>query len=851
MIAPVREPRTPSPTAPSAVPGAAAGRWWLSKPVLAAACGGVLALGTLAWRQRASVPQPPPHELHAQALGWLDEGSDDAVSRARRAARRLSELEYRDPEFGGGVDFVLGMCAFREAQRAETADRDEQYGLAVRHLREAERLALDDTRRPEWVYALATSLHRTGQWEQAKPLLEEAVETWPAGRVDATLQLAEIAIDLNEPSELEESFARCNELLDDETPEGERIDDVYMLATRLLLPLGRREEAVELLARRREDVRVPRSRVDGDATIVLESQVLMAAGDRDGQRQALKRLEPVSRRPGLEQSFASRASYLMGRAEEALGRLEGEAGQAAAAASHFDAAVNHYERTAKRYGLFDEGLAAQLRGAELLRRAGRNEEALSGYRLALEHIQPGTAFRNRWLSLSEFRQAVQSAWSEWLDAGNYPAAIALAERMAPLFDSLKARELQALANQRWAEQLEREAQQSPRFERPSKIAQVRQRWQESGRAWADLAEELKTTSRYTDALWTSADHYRRGHGFWLARTQLSRFVEARPRKQLPVGLVRLGQVLLDLDRPAEAQALFERVAADFPLDVAAIEARYLIGEALLEQQQLDAAEAAWRMMLGAADITPAAREWRQALFSLGRLLYHRAVIARRQAESERLADDADARQARLDEAFGRWDDAVARLEEFLKRYPDAAEAVEARYLLAKALVHRSERPRLRLATADTENARLELRREMHADLEQASIEFLDLRTSLSARQNADGLDALEERMFRDCHFEGAHALYALANHHEAITHYGSAANRYAQDPRVLLAYLQMAHCNERLGRPAETRSLVEQAKVLLEGMPADSFQPQLTSLTKDEWKAWVEWARGALETDSP
>jgi tetratricopeptide (TPR) repeat protein len=256
-------------------------------------------------------------------------------------------------------------------------------------------------------------------------------------------------------------------------------------------------------------------------------------------------------------------------------------------------------------------------------------------------------------------------------------------------------------------------------------------------------------------------------------------------------------------------------------------------------------------MLSAADLTPAAREWRQALFSLGRLQYHRAVIARRQAESEGTAGDPAARAALLDEAFSRWDEAVSRLEEYLERYSDAAEATEARYVLAKSRSQRAERARLRLAAADTENARLELRREMHADLEQASLELLELRTTLTARQNVDGLDPLEERILRDCYFEGAHTLYALGEYREAIAHYSSAANRYGQDPRVLLAYLQMANCNERLGRPAETRSLVEQARVLLDGMPPETFETRLTSLSRDEWKQWIDWSRDALDTDAP
>jgi tetratricopeptide (TPR) repeat protein len=836
---------------PAASSQEGAGRRWPKLSVLLTAGAGVLlALGGLIWWQVTRNAGPPPSELHAQALRWLEEGSETALSRARRAALRLRKLDYRDPEFGGGVEYILGICAFRDALAPDAADTEDQLAQATRHLLEAERLALDESRRPDWSYALGTSLHRTGRWEQARPLLEDAVEGYPPGRLDATLQLAEIAIDVEVPQDLEHSLARCRALLDEPGLNGETVDLVYLLTARLLLALERGAEVQPLLERRGSDPRVPPERMKSDAAVIVAAQVAMAAGGADGHLEALRLLDPISRRSGLEQTYSSRASYLMGAAEEALGRLEADAGRTTAAASHFDAAVTHYERTAKRYGSLDESLAAQLRAATLLRQADRNEEALTTYQQVLERVKPDVSFRNRWLTLAAFREAVQTAWTEWLDADNYPAAIAISERMSPLFDPLKARELHAIANQRWAEHLEQELQRAPRADRPARLPQVRQRWQESGRAWSELADELKTTSRYTDALWTSADHFRRGHDFRQAHTQLTRFVQAQPRKQLPLALVRLGQVLLDLDEPAEAQTQLERVTREYPRDVAAIEARYLTGEALLEQQKLDAAESAWRQLLSAADLTPAAREWKQALFSLGRLVYHRAVIARRQAESERLADDPDGRARRLDEAFRRWDEAVLRLEEFLERYPDVPEAVEARYMLAKSLAQRSERARLRLAVADTENARLELRREMYADLEQASIEFLELRTTLTTRQTVDGLDPLEERILRDCCFEGAHMLYALGQYREAITHYSSAANRYAQDPRVLLAYLQMANCNERLGRPAETRSLVEQARVLLDGMPPETFEMQLTSLDRDEWQAWIDWARDALDTDS-
>ena len=114
--------------------------------------------------------------------------------------------------------------------------------------------------------------------------------------------------------------------------------------------------------------------------------------------------------------------------------------------------------------------------------------------------------------------------------------------------------------------------------------------------------------------------------------------------------------------------------------------------------------------------------------------------------------------------------------------------------------------------------------------------------TLQTRESAGLLDPLEQRMVRDAYFERAHNLYALEKVDRAIEAYTNAANRYADDPNVLLAYIQMANCYDRLGKPIDARGVAIQAMLIHKNMPEKAFTPDKTLMTRDEWRTWLEWA---------
>ncbi len=114
--------------------------------------------------------------------------------------------------------------------------------------------------------------------------------------------------------------------------------------------------------------------------------------------------------------------------------------------------------------------------------------------------------------------------------------------------------------------------------------------------------------------------------------------------------------------------------------------------------------------------------------------------------------------------------------------------------------------------------------------------------ALQAPESAGLLNPLEQRMVRDAFFERAHNLYALEKYDRAIEAYTNAANRYADDPGVLLAYIQMANCYDRLGKPIDARGVAIQAMLIHKNMAEKAFTRDKTLMSRDEWRSWLEWA---------
>jgi len=379
-------------------------------------------------------------------------------------------------------------------------------------------------------------------------------------------------------------------------------------------------------------------------------------------------------------------------------------------------------------------------------------------------------------------------------------------------------------------------------------SKLNERWKQSGRAYYELARLLKTTGRYGEILSISAEHFQKGQDFETALKVLTRFVNTNPDKKMPQALVRRGEILLELDHLDDAINHFQRVITNYPTDVSSFEAKYLLGVAYLEKDELDQANSIWKEILQSSNLTPKAKQWRNSLFALGKLNFHRGKIAESQADEEKKEVEGEQQPAaEVEIAF--YDEATRRLSEYVNRYPESAEIYEARYLLARSLQNQADQPHLEMINAKTDNARQELKRKQFSYLMMANQQLQILNRELRKLEAKDRLDTLGKRLLKSASFGIAHLLYLTEEYDEAIKAYHEAVNRYPQCTEVLIAYMKMSGCYERLGKKNEAKSMLEQAKIILKQMPDSVFDTKASNLGREEWNRWLDWSRELRDSD--
>jgi tetratricopeptide (TPR) repeat protein len=246
-------------------------------------------------------------------------------------------------------------------------------------------------------------------------------------------------------------------------------------------------------------------------------------------------------------------------------------------------------------------------------------------------------------------------------------------------------------------------------------------------------------------------------------------------------------------------------------------------------------------------LTPKSTDWRDSLYSLGRLHYREGCeleTKSRAAGVDQLDEDLKKEGLKLlEQSYAAFQEAIRTLTEAVERYPEALQALEARYWIAEAYRHAAIWPRKKLAVTNIETSRLALNRQIQQELEAALNQYQALLTELSEEQSMLRRSAVELAMLRNCYFGKADALYDLGRYDEAIRAYSDATNRYQHDPESLEAYVQIANCYRRLKRPGEARGTIEQARVVLQRIRPDADFLRTTRLDRQAWNNLLDWLR--------
>jgi tetratricopeptide (TPR) repeat protein len=807
--------------------------------------GGVLVAGAGLWYFLTPSP-PTPGERLNKSLELYDQQQHHT---SREIAEELADEKYHDGDFAGGVEFVLGMTTFHQAMKPVlrglplSSEQLAEFAAAVAYLKEAYDLGLRPDRTAEWTYAMGKSLYSLNERSKALPYLEDSTAPENPFRLAAASDVIDISLipGWRTPERLQSCLA-LSELIIEARQGTPELIDAQLQRVELMLHSGQIAPAHLLL-----DSLVVNSD-QAAAQKVLKGRLLIAELQFT---EAIATLEGVNS-DGLEDATQSpRASFLMGYAAEAkslqpIPEAADEATKLRAvtdAAEYRQRAIEYYRKTSTRFERSDEARAALMHLGRLQQEDGAHEKAVQSFGTVLRAVPRDTDFANRWFSLDDLRERILSAWNAWIKAELFQEAIVLSDLMTPTFPRDQAYELAALARQRWAELAEKKLIDISPGQRSELELETRRLWSEAAMAYAKLADVRRDSLMYPEAVWRATENSYRGHDFPKALEYLDEFLKEAPEAMRPVALVMKGQILLDLDRVADAEVAFRQVRKAYPTSPAAFTAAYQVAVCLKEQNKNDEADAAWRAILDSADLDPKAQEWRDSLFAVAKLQGDRAGYAWRKLESQTLNEAAV--ETLWNEVATRSRDATMLFEQYVARYPTADDTWEVRYELGKALQLQGDLWRRRWEEAETENAREQALSEKDRVLQRALDQFVKVRDALDHAGKNDQLAMTQMKMLENVWFETPHTLFSLGRYDEAISEYGSTIYRFPSDVRVLTAYVQMAEAYAKLNRPVEARSMLEQARVILDQdqIPPLAFKAPTTSLSEEEWEQWLDRAR--------
>ncbi len=374
--------------------------------------------------------------------------------------------------------------------------------------------------------------------------------------------------------------------------------------------------------------------------------------------------------------------------------------------------------------------------------------------------------------------------------------------------------------ERRADQIER-SQTSNTAEKIRRETQIRDFRTKAGDSYIAYSRALTINDDrgYGEALWRGIEMYDRASNLHSVISAMELFVAERPDDALaPDALLRLGRSYQAAGMFDKAISAFQRNQFRYPQSLAASKSAVPLAEAFIAKGP-DSFGKAESVLLSVVEnnlvITPAAEEFKQALFQLAQLYYR----------------------------TGRYEESVAKLEELTVRYPNDEHIGQLVFLMADSyrksaglvdvkLLATSNSPSAPAVDMVEANAARRSRLEKARSLFDRSIEVY------SRKAPTTDTDRLYQKL---SHFYRADCMYDLGNYNEAIKQYDAAAFRYQDDPSALAAYVQIVNAYCALGKLEEAKTANERAKWLLRRMPPESFQNGAFAMPKAYWEQWLKW----------
>ncbi|MDZ4820978.1 MAG: tetratricopeptide repeat protein [Planctomycetota bacterium] len=778
--------------------------------------------------------QPAAAPINLQlALAALDEGS---TNRATKMARAMIDDPALDPAAGGGPAFILGVVTADDADRLWGDDQRRYFKIAARYLGDSQTLDFPEGYESKGLFLLGKSMLYSGQTEQSRAVLTKALDSEPYSEHEIH-RLLSIAFQSEPNADLHAALKHNTAYLASEHENFNRRQDALLVRAQILYKLGRNDESEEVLAQ------ISPSTESGVEALIVQGELLMSEGlqlrgndklsDEERKNQAdakytaaIEVLRKAQNRGTQRDRITRRSMYLIGRCYLAMDDSR--------------AAIAQFQRTREIYPDSDEGVAAGIDEAELVKQIGLTRPVLDIYLAVISAAGPAELYQNSLLPLEQFRAGLLKAYQGFLAENQFSEAVRLAEAMSPLLLPENALQLQAEAHGIWGKHLRSQAARTSGASATQLLEEARTQYRAAGEAHRRLAEMRFATNDYAENVWSSAEAYLEGRDYLHASQQLQEYLKYELRRRRPRALLDLGDAQLSLGMPTLALVTLQECIDNYPRDPSSYRARLLAAKAHVEQGNLAAAK---KLLLAnlEGELTPASIEWRDSLFALGLLLHDEGQLLEARGRRER-ADNVATAEATLQAAQEIYNESIRRLEEAVTRYPDVPQLVESRYVIAEAYRAAASFPREKLQQAKIETARIEHSKEMQHLLQSAIREYEHVQELLTQRREDSQLSPNEQSILRNCYFARGTAYFELKQYEEAISAYSAATNRYQNEPEVLDAFLQLVACYRNLNKEEEARSIVEQAKVVLGRINATDEEFKKTTVhTRAEWARVLDY----------
>ncbi|HEY2880804.1 MAG TPA: tetratricopeptide repeat protein, partial [Pirellulales bacterium] len=710
------------------------------------------------------------------ALAALDRNSQ---SEAKYVANKLLQAERPEPEDRGGAAFVLGAVAADEAKFAAEDKQQTVYASAAKLLEEARLRGWPKGRQPQGLFLLGKSQCLSGDNAAARATLEESLHDNPQPNVETYRLLAQAFADGDEPDD-KQALVNIKQYLADTSLDEENRSRGLLLEGQILDKLSDIAMCREALAK------IPTDSATYPAALMLEAEVLMREGRAllqtapheatEGEqpasqrteanvkyRQAIDILATIGKLNSPPENLRVRAAYLIGVCLLEAGDLQ--------------AAQQQFHQVCDQNPGSDEGIAAGFLEADVLRRLGRNDEAIARYGKMVKEIGNVDVYRNSLLPIESMRAQLLAAYEKYLRGSQIEQALSLSQVLHPLFPRERELELNGKLFQAAAKTYLEKAVGAAPDRAKLLAAKGRANFRQAGRSYAKLAELQIATRAYADDLWNAVECYFQGHDYIDAAATATQYLKNESRRRQGLALAIRGESELTLGQIDKALVTLQECIDAYPNDPAIYQARLLAAKACLAKDESDKAESLLKANLQDANLTPRSTEWRDSLFALGFLL----------------------------QASGRWQDAIARLEEAVARYPDAPQAIEARYLTADCYRKLALAAREKLQTDTIESLRAAHETQLQDNLNASLKLYEHLEEQLTDLVEHGTASALDQTIFRNCYFSQAGALFDLKRYDDAIRVYTQLTTQYRTEPEALDAFVQLADCYKKLDRPAEAR----------------------------------------------